>query len=99
MSDANEVSSENVQGKGTGAIAKTVARVLWSQQWRAENPDSDAETRRAVWKEVRAEEIKKTRKLIKSLENSGVTMAMVARERKKDKASDTQDDDDLDLQD
>jgi len=98
MNNELENPAENAQGKekGPGAIAKAMARIMWSQQWRADNPDGDAETRRAAWQEVRAEETKKARKLIKSLESSGITMAMVAKERQKGKEDDAQDEKDLD---
>lgn len=101
MTDEHETPSETAEGKekGLGAIAKTMARIMWSQQWRAANPDGDAETRRAAWQEVRAEETKKARKLIKALENSGITMTMVAKERQKGKKDDAQDEDDLEHQD
>lgn len=101
MIEDHDSSSEGVDGKekGQGAIAKTMARVMWSQQWRAAHPDGDAEARRAAWQEVRAEETKKARKLVKSLESYGVKMTMVAKVRDKGSKGELQDEDDLDLQD
>lgn len=97
----DESATEETQGrdKSANAIVKAVARVMWNQQWRAANPDSDIEARRAAWKDARIEETKKARKLVKALENSGITMTMVETERQKGKRAESSDEDDLDLQD
>ena len=97
MNDETDTPTEETQGrdKGGNAIAKAVARVMWIQKWRAANPDSDIEARRAAWKDARAEETKAARKLIKSLENSGITMTLVETERKKGKRAEASEEDDL----
>lgn len=98
VEDIAVAEDEKSSKKGDGAIVKVVARALWTPQWRAANPEGTPEARRAAWQEARGEETKKARKLIKSLENSGVTLTMVAKERKGKKAQ-SGDDDDLDLND
>ncbi len=57
-------------------VAKAVARAMWSAQWREENPDGNAETRRAAWKDVRNAEIRKARKFVRLLERSGIRLSM-----------------------
>ena len=82
IEDADTAPEKRKNRKGTPKVAKVVARALWAAQWREANPDGTAEARRAAWKEVREEETKKARGLVRYLERSGVSLTLVAKGRR-----------------
>ena len=74
MTDLSE--TEAAAGKGGNAVVRAVARALFNQTWREENPDADREARKAAWAKARGDEVKKARKLVRALERAGVALTL-----------------------
>lgn len=52
--------------------ARTIARMVWHEQYRAQNPDASDEAIKAAWKDARSAQVKWTMKALRKLGKSGV---------------------------
>ena len=59
-------------------IARILARVLFSQSWNAEHPDSTPQERQKAFEEVQTDFRKAARKTLKIMERQGVEMTLRA---------------------
>ncbi len=58
----------------------TLARVLFSELWNAENPEGSKEDRKAAFKQVQNEYLEKARGLRKKLKKNGVLISFAEAE-------------------
>lgn len=60
-------------------INRALARTLFRQQWKQENPEGSVEDSKAAYKDVKGDYVKAARKIRKRLAKSGVEMAYVGK--------------------
>lgn len=74
MAETQERQAKTPEQIAMRKAARLIAYTAWLQTYRAEHPEASDSERKAAWGAVKADEMKKGRKVLKALERKGYAL-------------------------